>query len=64
MAFKYIVGKEKMLGTSILSFPTMFSTLSMTDLPIWVAFNLSSAKLMQMLVWTRLKLWPLVEFNK
>ena len=43
--------KEKVLVQTISPFPTMFSTLSYTEITIFVTFNLSSAKLM-LSVWS------------
>ena len=37
------MGKEKLLVQAISPFPTMFSTLSKTEIIIFVTFNLSSA---------------------
>ena len=41
--FENIVGKEKLLVQAISPFPTMFSTLSKTEIIIFVTFNLLSA---------------------
>ena len=52
-AFEIFVGKGDIACTSNFSFPTIFSTLSKTELIIFVTFNLSSANALN-LVWSKI----------
>ena len=55
LPFENIVEKEKLLVQAISPFPTMFSTLSKTELIIFVTFKLSSANAFN-LVWSKILL--------
>ena len=50
---KILWEKEKLLVQAISPFPTMFSTLSMTEIVIFVTFNLSYANAVN-LVWCKI----------
>ena len=54
--------KEKLLVQAISHFPTMFSTLSKTEITIFVTFNLLSAQAFNM-IWSKI-LQTTIQFDK